>query len=597
MATAQDLYNFTVDLIDVTNDQVKVTLITPYIKKNNTKFHFAKIIPGTYQVYDFGRFISDFNAYDRNNNSLEVEKIDVNTYKIKQAKALYKITYKVDDSYDLTEGKMVSGMSGTNIEADENFVLNGHGFYGYFEDLQFNDYRIKVLKPDGFKGSSAISPIESAESFETYEMPDFNFVVDTPMMFCKPDQTVTNVGNSEVLVSVYSPSGNVQSAFLAEKLKSLLLASKEYMGGKLPVEKYAFIMYFLKPGQHVGTGALEHNYSSLYALPDLPQEQILQPIINISAHEFFHVITPLNIHSKEIQFFDFYDPKMSMHLWLYEGVTEYFAHHSQYTQELTSFDEFLGTMAAKITASKSQYNDGLPFTELSEGALDTYRNEYGNVYQKGALIGFCLDIFLRKYSKENLGLMDLLNKLMKKYGNNNPFEDDKLFKEIAKLSYPEVTTFFERYVTGPNPLPLKSVFDEIGVALVEPSKYMGYSLGSPGLGFNPESKRIYVADTGNVNAFGKKIGYQVGDEFLAINGEKMPESGFHQYFQNITSSLKEGNQLTILVEREGKEIPLTTTIEKVELTKPAELKILENPSEEQLNFRKIWKQGSRLGIY
>jgi predicted metalloprotease with PDZ domain len=36
----------------------------------------------------------------------------------------------------------------------------------------------------------------------------------------------------------------------------------------------------------------------------------------------FHIITPLSIHSKEIQDFDYNDPKMSQHLWMYEGVTD-----------------------------------------------------------------------------------------------------------------------------------------------------------------------------------------------------------------------------------------------------------------------------------
>jgi predicted metalloprotease with PDZ domain len=42
-------------------------------------------------------------------------------------------------------------------------------------------------------------------------------------------------------------------------------------------------------------------------------------------HMNFSYRTPLSIHSKEIQDFDYNDPKMSQHLWMYEGVTEYFA--------------------------------------------------------------------------------------------------------------------------------------------------------------------------------------------------------------------------------------------------------------------------------
>ncbi|MEZ4811189.1 MAG: hypothetical protein R2819_12585 [Allomuricauda sp.] len=589
---AQDSYKYTVNLVDVVDDKVNVELQTPEITQNTVKFHFAKIVPGTYQIYDFGRFITNLQAFDRSGMALKVDRKDINTFVISNAKTLSKISYAVDDTYDLKEGKMVSGMSGTNIDANTNFVLNGHGFYGYFEGMKFMDYEIKILKPSGFLGSTALDPIESTDSYELYRMPSFNFVVDTPMMFCKPDNTVLKVADTDVLVSVYSPSGNVTSRFLADNLKRLLEAQKNYMGGKLPVDKYAFIMYFLKSGEHMVTGALEHNYSSLYALPDLPQEQILQPILNISAHEFFHIITPLNIHSREIQYFDFNDPDMSRHLWMYEGATEYFAHHAQLVDGMTTLEQFLSEMANKITSSKSEYNDSLPFTELSEGCLDEYRVEYANVYEKGALIGLCLDVYLRKYSKGNTGLIDLMNTLAQQYGDNRPFKDNRLFKEIAALSYPALTTFFKRYVSGGEPLPLYAVFKEMGVTLKNPEPYMGYSFGNASMGYNPQTKRVYVADIGNLNSFGQKMGYKIGDELLKINGEDMPQSGFHSFFQEKLASLEEGKILTVLVLRDDREVELSAIVEKVQLTKPAELSLDPNPTQEQLTFREQWSKGA-----
>ena len=40
---------------------------------------------------------------------------------------------------------------------------------------------------------------------------------------------------------------------------------------------------------------------------------------------FSTLFSPLSVHSEEIHSFDFNEPNMSMHLWMYEGVTEYFA--------------------------------------------------------------------------------------------------------------------------------------------------------------------------------------------------------------------------------------------------------------------------------
>jgi predicted metalloprotease with PDZ domain len=66
----------------------------------------------------------------------------------------------------------------------------------------------------------------------------------------------------------------------------------------------------------------------------MPKEELVKSMMDVVSHEFFHIVTPLTIHSKEIQDFDYNDPKMSEHLWMYEGVTEYFANLFQINQGL-----------------------------------------------------------------------------------------------------------------------------------------------------------------------------------------------------------------------------------------------------------------------
>jgi hypothetical protein len=100
----------------------------------------------------------------------------------------------------------------------------------------------------------------------------------------------------------------------------------QILGGDLPVDKYAFLIYTDdKYGYSGGEGALEHSYCSMYYYPERDEKQLADEFVDPCAHEFFHIITPLTIHSEEIQNFDFNDPKMSRHLWLYEGSTEYHA--------------------------------------------------------------------------------------------------------------------------------------------------------------------------------------------------------------------------------------------------------------------------------
>ncbi len=91
----------------------------------------------------------------------------------------------------------------------------------------------------------------------------------------------------------------------------------------------------------------------LVVLPEqMPIEALEKAMIDVVSHEFFHIVTPLNVHSKEIQYFDYNDPKMSEHLWMYEGTTEYFANLFQIQQGLIDEADFYKRIVDKINNSK-----------------------------------------------------------------------------------------------------------------------------------------------------------------------------------------------------------------------------------------------------
>jgi len=108
------------------------------------------------------------------------------------------------------------------------------------------------------------------------------------------------------------------------------------------------------------------------------------------------------VHSNEIHYFDFNTPKMSKHLWMYEGVTEYFANLFQVNQGLIDEDAFYKRMVGKINNAK-RLNDTMPFTTMSANVLvEPYKAQYLNVYEKGALIGMCIDIIIREKAMGNV---------------------------------------------------------------------------------------------------------------------------------------------------------------------------------------------------
>ncbi len=594
-APKKPFYQFTIDLTKVKQDKVGVNLIVAPQSKKEVVYYLPKIVPGTYANYDFGRFISEFEARNKQGKPLPVEKLDENSWKIKQADQLNRISYTVEDTWDTdVAGEFVFEPGGTNIEDNKNFVLNTHGFFGYIDDQKRVPYQVDVIKPAGFYGSTALTTSKVAGNTDTYEISSYNELVDSPMMYNQPDTTVLKVGGADILISIYSPNKKVSAQEVGKNIGPMLDAQKEYLGGKLPIKKYAFLIYLFDGNPKSGKlGALEHSYSSFYCLPEYSAEELSQMIRDVASHEFFHILAPLSIHSEQIHYFDFNKPQMSKHLWLYEGMTEYFAGHMQAKQGLIDINKYADMLRDKFYAA-DQYNDSLPFTVMSKGCLDVYKDQYDNVYQKGALINLCLDIKLRQLSGGKYGVQNLMADLAKNYGKDKPFKDDELFEVITKLTYPEIRTFFKRYVEGTEPLPLEECFAAVGITYkAKGGKVKTISLGNIEMGFNPTTKRLIIANTSKMNDFGKAMGYQEKDEIVSLNGTALTVDNVQKVFTEFRDKAKEGDNLEMVVARTGadgkeKQVKLQNKVQAIEVEQRHLFEPMEKPTTEQTALRKSW---------
>jgi len=549
------LYSYKIDLTKTNNDQVPVELLITNLdkfrpaveptdppKEDSISFFMPKIVPGTYRIYDFGRFLSDFKVFDKEGNEIGFSHPTENEWRF-PAKNVSKITYLVDDTFDSQEKNKVFEPGGTDIEEDV-FVINTHGFFGYLEGLKRNSFLLNVIKPKKFYGSTPLTPINTGEKEDLYLVSDYHLLADSPMLYCVPDTVTFDVGGAEILVSVFHGKGAVKAKEVAKEVQKSLEAQKNYLGGTLPIKKYAFLIYIFDGFSNSGSyGALEHSYSSLYFLPNMPTSRLANTVVEIAAHEFFHILTPLSIHSEQIHYFGFINPKMSKHLWLYEGVTEYFANHVLLQQELISLEEFLDKMREKVSEANN-YSD-VPFTKMSLGCLDEHADEYGNVYEKGALIGWMLDIRLRELSDGKYGLMNLMQDLSKKYGTEKPFEDDKLFDVIAEMTYPEIRAFFTDYVEGSKELPYTKYLKTIGINTTGDGTEEVFNFGNIGLAVDPETREVSVFNMEGANEFGKM--FKEGDVILKINDQKVDATNFLDLITE--ASYKENEEMKILVAR------------------------------------------------
>jgi predicted metalloprotease with PDZ domain len=555
-----------INLNEVKDDKVLVTITPPKINVDEITYSIPKIVPGTYSEDNYGKYIDDLKAFDAKGNLLSVKKTDVNSWSITNAKTLKTITYLVNDTFDTEVGggfgkEDIFSPAGTNIDAGVNFVINMHGFVGYFQNLKDIPYKVTIAHPETLWGATSMTDLDATATTDVFLTPRYAELVENPVMYSKPDYTTFTVDGMDILIGVYSPTGKVTAESITPEMKTMMTAQKTFLGKINATKKYSVLLYLssMKDKDAKGFGALEHPTATTVVLPEmLPKEELVKSMKDVVSHEFFHILTPLTIHSKEIQYFDYNSPKMSEHLWMYEGVTEYFANLFQIKQGLIDEDEFYSRIAEKISTANSM-NDTMPFTTMSANVLTKpYKDQYLNVYNKGALIGMCIDIIIREKSNGERGILDLMQQLSNEYGVTKPFNDNELFAKITTLTYPEVGEFLTTYVSGPTPIPYETYLAKVGVSKsVEKSTGNVFLKGqSPYITVNPQTKEIIVIPNIELIDFYKNLDLRGGDILLAINEKPYSLDNIYDMISD-SQNWKENDAISIKIKRDGKEQTIT----------------------------------------
>ncbi len=590
-----------IDLTQVIDDRVPVTINPESFKQDTVIYRMPKVIPGTYKVSDFGNFIEDFKAYNYDGEEMEFTKTDENSWVIPNATDLDRISYLVNDTFDVenTEGIATPfSPSGTNIEED-NFMLNFPGFIGYFDTFEHNQYKLDIKSLTSFNRSSALQQVgemyskDSLNVTRNYYAPRYFDITDNPMIYGDFEVEEFQVGDIKVVLSVYSPNKKHSAKDLKETIYEMMEAQKAYLGDINSTTRYDIFLYLSEMNETspTGFGALEHHTSTVVVMPEtMPLNALAKSMIDIVSHEFFHIVTPLSIHSEDVHYFNYHDPTFSKHLWMYEGVTEYFATLFQVDQDLVNEEEFYKAIMDKIQTA-SGLDDTMSFTKMSENVLvSPYADNYYNVYQKGALIGMCIDILMREESNGERGILSLMKELSLKYGKNRAFEDDQLFDEIVKMTYPSIGEFFETHVVGTTPIDYGFFFEKAGLEITESTVETNYIQNNGVLILAPSSEgTIHFTGLVEDNSFWNEQGVLPNDIITEINGTVVTMQNAQQVFTE-AHSWQPGTDVEVKLLRGEEEILIKTTLTQ-SYTKGAILKTKEETTEAHNKLRNAWLKG------
>ncbi len=468
-------HHFFIDFTQVSYDQVTVKAEINSQYHDSIDFHFPKTIPGTYDILNYGKYIEEFNALGKDLQNLKHKKINYNTYRIYQPQNLHLIVYKVNDTFDtlVTENNIFKP-AGTNINAYRNFIINGGGFIGFFDNEENQPFTLTLTIPDSLDTFSAhpkqTLPSKKDKMFR-FNYKSYHDFIDNPIMICPPDTAQFHIQNTKVTITCFHEKGIKVAHDTKLQLEKSLKAIGNFLP-QLPVDQYVFLIYLKDFEPQVSIlnskgkffkkikvlfqlsgmsfGALEHGKSSVYYLFDDGNKSFIKELQSVAIHEFLHILTPLNLHTEHVGNFNYINPIFSKHLWLYEGSTEYHAGLVQIQNHLLSIEEYFEKyIQEKLLNAKKFPIRKMTFAQMSQNVmLPKYQKEYYQVYELGALLAMYLDIEIIHLTDGQKTLKTVILELLNKYGLNQNIPEEKLIAEFVNIVHPDLQKFFDNYILG-----------------------------------------------------------------------------------------------------------------------------------------------------
>ncbi|MGB5895997.1 MAG: hypothetical protein WBG58_17610, partial [Ignavibacteriaceae bacterium] len=245
-------------------------------------------------------------------------------------------------------------------------------------------------------------------------------------------------------------------------------------------------------------------------------------------------------------------------------------------------ESHLSDISRKINISES-FDSTYSLTRISkEWSTDEGNKQYGNIYFRGAVTAELLDIRLLELSDGTRGLREVYLDLIKKYGKEKPFENEKFFDVVVNITYPEIENFITDYIEGTVPLPYVEYFEKLGINYIfsQPSEnktpILGIHLGSS------DGEHLSINGFSTVH---KNFGLEEGDIILQVFGEDITLENSDEIMDQ-KNKMNPGDTYEVTVKRGEEELTFTGTL--FERMDYHILKVDANCTDDQKEFRNVW---------
>lgn len=491
---------------------VHVTMTVPKPQGLRSEVAMPAWTPGSYLVRDHARHVDGVVATDLQGRALPVRRIDKQTWRIDHGAGGFTLKYRVfaDEA----------GVRTSYVD-DRHATLNGSSIFMYLVKGTARPITVALTLPTGWKAHTALE--RAATDAASFTAPDYDTLIDSPMELGSAELRSFDVAGARIELVFSAPAGsNADTARIAADLEKVVKAFARMMSG-LPLRRYVFLVV----ADETGDGGLEHAASTLLRVP---RDMFADPagyrrMVNLGAHEFFHLWNVKRLRDGELRPYDYRGEDYTRLLWFHEGFTVTMEQQALLRAGIVEGEVYLRELATGWTAYRKK--PGRNHAPLGELSFDAWTKAYkpspshGNTqvsyYEKGSLLGICLDLELRLRSAghgQRGSLAGLFRRLMTSHGGPGAglTQADIVAAASAEAGEP-MDEFFARHVDGTAELPLPELLTRVGVRVIAEATTRAHS----GLVLAADRSVRNIEPDSPAQA----AGLMLGDEVIAVAGRRV----------------------------------------------------------------------------
>jgi predicted metalloprotease with PDZ domain len=170
---------YQVEVVPTAEKYARVYVVPPLqsLDADSVIFALPRVVPGTYSISSFGRFVDSLSVIDQHIESLEVIRLDDNRWYIPNGKDVYRISYRVNETLSRPAANIFEP-SGTAFR-EGFFWMNYFGIVGYILQADDLPFELTVQRPLNFYAAGNLPVKETNFGDDVFTAPITSFCTTT----------------------------------------------------------------------------------------------------------------------------------------------------------------------------------------------------------------------------------------------------------------------------------------------------------------------------------------------------------------------------------------------------------------------------------